>query len=268
MVKFFPVEKTFSNYFFMDYPDTVTFHYSYGDGFNTQEEATAAIQSLGFDASQFVFLQFCGLWYAVFIQEYQNQLAVSKERLWLQQGDQRAPIRIYPITGGTPQQIASLVPFPPTGSYGGKRHRAPAIRFDMEFINNGTIQCSGNLDEAEFSGSAFTLYHNSVVFLGSCLFETNISVFQLDSINYYSRGTLNNLEKLWSAGVKAVNPFHNSVVYADKKPYMLSDWIEELQAAGKLIDGYEPIEVANKMCSAWRKPAGQKRVPFPGKGPR
>ena len=28
MVKLFPVEKTFSNYFLMDYPDTIEFNYS------------------------------------------------------------------------------------------------------------------------------------------------------------------------------------------------------------------------------------------------
>ena len=268
MVKLFPVEKTFSNYFLMDYPDTIEFNYSYGDGFETQEEAAAAITALGFEPVQFVFLQFCGLWYAVFIQEYQNQLAISRERLFLQQNDQKAPIHVYSIVGYTAQQIASLVPFRPTGSYGGKRHRSPAIRFDMEFINNGPIQCSGNLDEGDFDGDAFILYHNSIMFLGSCLFETNISVFRLDSVNYYSRDTLSSLERLWTAGIKEVNPFRNSIVYADKKPYTLNDWIKELQEAGVVIDGYDPYETANKMCTAWVKGAAPKAAPPKGKRTR
>lgn len=253
MVKLFPIPKIFTNFFLMDFPDTIEFQYSYGDGFMTDEEARQAIHELSLDMNQFTFMQFCGLWYAVFVQESTaTRLMISRERLWLQKGDS-TPIKIASIAQYDSSRIRALIPFKPEKPDGGKKPRFPAIRFDLEYINNDSLQCVGNLDATAYSGDSFLLYHNSAVFLGCCLFETNIPVFQLDSINNYACSAVDDIEKLWSQGVKAANPFRNTVIYADKKPYYLNDWISELQARDILIDGYDPKDTANKMCSAWRK---------------
>lgn len=253
MVRFFPITKVFTNFFLMDFPDTIDFQYSYGDGFTTDEEARRAIHELSLDMNQFSFMQFCGLWYAIFVQESAaRRLMISRERLWLQEGD-TSPIKSAVITQYDSARIRALIPFRPEKPDGGRKPRFPAICFDLEYINNDSLKCVGNLDAAAYNGDAFLLYHNSMVFLGCCLFETNIPVFQLDSINNYSCSTIGDIEKLWSQGVKAANPFHNTVVYADKKPYCLNDWIAELQARGILIDGYDPKDTANKLCSAWRR---------------
>lgn len=56
--------------------------YIFPDGFTSSDEAADTVKTLGFDRHSFLYLSFCGMWYAVHINSYYNHAVLAKEKAY------------------------------------------------------------------------------------------------------------------------------------------------------------------------------------------
>lgn len=60
--------------------------YVFADGFSSREELEARIRELGLSRDSFLFLDFCGMSYAVSLNSYHSRLVLTKEKIYLKEG--------------------------------------------------------------------------------------------------------------------------------------------------------------------------------------
>lgn len=60
--------------------------YVFADGFSSRKELEARIRELGLSRDSFLFLEFCGMSYAVSMNSYHSRLILTKEKIYLKEG--------------------------------------------------------------------------------------------------------------------------------------------------------------------------------------
>lgn len=60
--------------------------YIFEDGFSSQDELEARIRKLGLGRDPFLFLRFCGMFYAVSLNSYHSRLVLTKEKIYCKEG--------------------------------------------------------------------------------------------------------------------------------------------------------------------------------------
>lgn len=251
------IQKQFQNFFFQNRMDTCDFKFTFGDGFFAKEDAIDFIKELGLSPDGFICLLLRGTWYAVHINQSWEELTISRERMWVKSPKMKKndEMPVYDIKDMSPSDIREKIPYNTETFYGGAYEWNSGLVKDLTSINRGQLlYAKPDGTQRLMSRTNVDIdVHNACVFLGCCLFDAHIPVYQLDAVANYFTFSKPGMQKLWSKGIVAINPFHNAAIRTeDGGQYYLNDWVEKLQAEGKLIGGKDPSRCVNYHTQAWR----------------
>ena len=182
--------------------------YIFDDGYSEKKSIVNAVSALGFDIKAFLYIQFCGMWYAVHIESYHLHIVITKEnicyKLAFKEPSYKVPAAEY-VSAHIRAYIGDIFP-------DGKKWQ-DGIALDMAMADPDMCVTTG---DDKCLPPCSILWNNAVITFGRMFFAREIKIVtdnytsQVLS-NYYSNRSLDfmydDILALRRDGYQYYNPF-------------------------------------------------------------
>ena len=161
--------------------------YIFDDGYGTKEDVLNAVRDMGLNEQDFVYIFFCGMWYAVHLRDYRSFAVISGEGVYysftFMEATHRVSAKAF-VSSGAGRFVSGLSP--------DKKLWQDGIVHDMRMVDSG-IRAEDSLGGEVIPSSA--LWNNTVITLGRMFFASEIRITTDDYVahvmsNYYSDRSL------------------------------------------------------------------------------
>lgn len=210
-MKIYKLNKNFKNYY-LKRPDLITFRYEVFQGFISMEQARDAVQRLQQDPDHFLYVTFMHNIYAVSMETLKKQVVVGYDTIYLKWNEQSALYKTSEL-----KALPFVIEHPRIRSIWKQQMIQDLKQIDGQ--RSLSVTGSPYLLGGQFEQNALTL-------LGIAFFETQIPVYQLNSVDMYFNHPPS-FQDLWATGVCSTNPFKDQKVYCDYPFYTLDMYKKE-----------------------------------------